>query len=186
MLGEHVVVDRVRAGQYGVTLQSISDILNDAFAQRQISTIYAPANQYRLEFMLQAGYIAEQSVLKGETHGLFVEPRPAQDIDGLGRAVLGAFGVGRDLFSVQEIAVQPTGHLVILSAVNFNFARVSPTGAVQQERDDSAARDRYLRTREKLNQLLKDGQLEDREVEVGVGGGGLALGATTGGPPVPR
>jgi general secretion pathway protein H len=34
------------------------------------------------EFMMQAGYIAEQSVLKGETHGLFVEPRPAQDIDG--------------------------------------------------------------------------------------------------------
>lgn len=34
------------------------------------------------EFMLQASYIAEQSVLKGETHGLFVAPRPAQDIDG--------------------------------------------------------------------------------------------------------
>lgn len=34
------------------------------------------------EFMLQANYIAEQSVLKGETHGLFVEPRQAQDIDG--------------------------------------------------------------------------------------------------------
>lgn len=34
------------------------------------------------EFMLQAGYIAEQSVLKGESHGLFVELRPAQDIDG--------------------------------------------------------------------------------------------------------
>jgi general secretion pathway protein H len=34
------------------------------------------------EFMLQASYIAEQSVLKGETHGLFVELRPAQDIDG--------------------------------------------------------------------------------------------------------
>jgi general secretion pathway protein H len=33
------------------------------------------------EFMMQAGYIAEQSVLKGETHGLFVEPRQAQDID---------------------------------------------------------------------------------------------------------
>lgn len=33
------------------------------------------------EFMLQAGYIAEQSVLKGETHGLFVELRPAADID---------------------------------------------------------------------------------------------------------
>lgn len=34
-------------------------------------------------FMLQAGYVAEQSVLKGETHGLFVELRPAQDIDAL-------------------------------------------------------------------------------------------------------
>jgi len=34
------------------------------------------------EFMLQAGYIAEQSVLKGESHGLFVELHPAQDIDG--------------------------------------------------------------------------------------------------------
>jgi general secretion pathway protein H len=34
------------------------------------------------EFMLQAGYIAEQSVLKGESHGLFVEPHAAQDIDG--------------------------------------------------------------------------------------------------------
>lgn len=32
-------------------------------------------------FMLQASYVAEQSVLKGETHGLFVELRPAQDID---------------------------------------------------------------------------------------------------------
>lgn len=34
------------------------------------------------EFMLQAGYISEQSVLKGETHGLFVQPQAAQDIDG--------------------------------------------------------------------------------------------------------
>lgn len=34
-------------------------------------------------FMLQAGYVAEQSVLKGETHGLFAELRPAQDVDAL-------------------------------------------------------------------------------------------------------
>lgn len=32
-------------------------------------------------FLLQANYVAEQSVLKGETHGLFVELRPAQGID---------------------------------------------------------------------------------------------------------
>ncbi len=33
------------------------------------------------EFMLQASYVAEQAVLKGETYGLFAELRPAQDID---------------------------------------------------------------------------------------------------------
>ncbi len=41
-------VDRTRAGQLGVSLQVITDTLNDAFAQRQISTIYGQANQYRV------------------------------------------------------------------------------------------------------------------------------------------
>jgi multidrug efflux pump len=41
-------VDRQRAGQLGVSLQSINDTLNDAFGQRQISTIYGQANQYRV------------------------------------------------------------------------------------------------------------------------------------------
>jgi multidrug efflux pump len=41
-------VDRERAGQLGVSLQSVSDTLNDAFGQRQISTIYGQANQYRV------------------------------------------------------------------------------------------------------------------------------------------
>lgn len=34
-------------------------------------------------FLLQADYVAEQSVLKGETHGLFVELRPPQEVDAL-------------------------------------------------------------------------------------------------------
>ncbi|MDB5629382.1 MAG: acriflavin resistance protein [Tardiphaga sp.] len=41
-------VNRQRAGQLGVSLQAITDTLNDAFAQRQISTIYGQANQYRV------------------------------------------------------------------------------------------------------------------------------------------
>lgn len=47
-LEARIVVDRVRAGQYGVSLQGVSDALNNAFAQRQISTIYGQANQYRV------------------------------------------------------------------------------------------------------------------------------------------
>ena len=46
---------------------------------------------------------------------------------------------------------------------------VSASGAVRQERaDEDAAADRYRRTREKLKQLLKDGKLDGREVEVEV------------------
>ncbi|MCC6931473.1 MAG: ATP-dependent protease ATPase subunit HslU [Gemmatimonadaceae bacterium] len=49
-----------------------------------------------------------------------------------------------------------------------NVFLVSSSGAVQQEKDTDAARERYQRTRDKLRQLLKDGQLEQREVEVEV------------------
>jgi len=41
-------VDRQRAGQLGVSLQAVNDTLNDAFSQRQVSTIYGQANQYRV------------------------------------------------------------------------------------------------------------------------------------------
>jgi ATP-dependent HslUV protease ATP-binding subunit HslU len=44
---------------------------------------------------------------------------------------------------------------------------VSPSGAVTKETHDPAA-DRYQRTRDKLKQLMLDGKLEDREVEVEV------------------
>jgi multidrug efflux pump len=44
----NIYIDRVLAGQFGVSLQAVSDTLNDAFAQRQISTVYGQANQYRV------------------------------------------------------------------------------------------------------------------------------------------
>jgi multidrug efflux pump len=43
-----VNVDRETAGRLGVSMQAINDALNDAFGQRQVSTIYAQANQYRV------------------------------------------------------------------------------------------------------------------------------------------
>jgi ATP-dependent HslUV protease ATP-binding subunit HslU len=46
---------------------------------------------------------------------------------------------------------------------------VSPSGAVRHESSENdAAADRYRRTREKLKQLLLDGQLDGREVEIEV------------------
>jgi multidrug efflux pump len=43
-----VNVDRQRAARLGVTMQAVDDTLYNAFGQRQISTIYAQNNQYRV------------------------------------------------------------------------------------------------------------------------------------------
>ena len=45
---------------------------------------------------------------------------------------------------------------------------VSPTGEISREAETDAAAERYQRTRDKLRQLLRDGQLESREVDVEV------------------
>jgi multidrug efflux pump len=51
-----VQVDRGLAGRFGVSMQSITDTLYDAFGQRQISTIYGQANQYRVILEAQPRY----------------------------------------------------------------------------------------------------------------------------------
>src|SRR5207237_1798332 len=44
----NVVIDRDTASKLGVRVQDIDNALNNAFAQRQISTIYSQRNQYRV------------------------------------------------------------------------------------------------------------------------------------------
>jgi len=62
-LRAQLTIDRTRAGQLGVTLQEITDTLNDAFAQRQISTIYGQANQYRVVLEALPMYQRDPSIL---------------------------------------------------------------------------------------------------------------------------
>ncbi|WP_420135545.1 efflux RND transporter permease subunit [Rhodopseudomonas sp.] len=56
-------INRQRAGQLGVSIQAINDTLNDAFAQRQISTIYGQANQYRVVLEAMPVYQKDPSIL---------------------------------------------------------------------------------------------------------------------------
>jgi multidrug efflux pump len=58
-----VRVDRETAGRLGVSMQAINDALNDAFGQRQISTIYAQANQYRVVIEAMPQYQSDPSAL---------------------------------------------------------------------------------------------------------------------------
>ncbi len=62
-LRAHIEVDRVTAGRLGVSLQTVNDALNDAFGQRQVSTIYAQANQYRVVLEAMPQYRSDPSRL---------------------------------------------------------------------------------------------------------------------------
>ncbi len=62
-LRTRIDVDREVAGRLGVTVQAVSDALNDAFGQRQVSTIYAQANQYRVVLEALPQYRSDPSRL---------------------------------------------------------------------------------------------------------------------------
>jgi multidrug efflux pump len=59
-----VQVDRDAALRLGVTMQSVQDTLYDAFGQRQISTIFSQANQYRVVLEANPEWQADPDSLK--------------------------------------------------------------------------------------------------------------------------
>ena len=58
-----VQVDRDAAMRLGVTMQAVQDVLYDSFGQRQISTIFAQANQYRVVLEANPAWIADPASL---------------------------------------------------------------------------------------------------------------------------
>jgi len=62
-LQANVEIDRAAAARLGVRVQDIDNALNDAFSQRQISTIYTQRNQYRVVLELARQYTRDPSDL---------------------------------------------------------------------------------------------------------------------------
>lgn len=58
-----VAIDRDQASALGVTAQQIEDALFTAYGERQISTIYAPNNQYRVIMELEPRYQRDSEAL---------------------------------------------------------------------------------------------------------------------------
>jgi hydrophobe/amphiphile efflux-1 (HAE1) family protein len=52
----NVAIDRVAASRLGVRVQDIANALNDAYAERQISTLYTQRNQYRVILEIDPQY----------------------------------------------------------------------------------------------------------------------------------
>jgi hydrophobe/amphiphile efflux-1 (HAE1) family protein len=118
-LALNVTVDRTAAARLGLRVQDIDDALNDAFAQRQISTIYTERNQYRVI--------------------LEVDPRFQREPADLSRIYVGAPGNGQvPLSSVTKmersltpLAVNHQGQFPSVT-LSFNLA---PGASLQQASD---------------------------------------------------
>lgn len=59
----NVTIDRDQASALGVTAEQIEDALDSAYASRQVSTIFAPNNQYRVIVELEPGYQMDPAAL---------------------------------------------------------------------------------------------------------------------------
>jgi multidrug efflux pump len=59
-----LVIDRDAAARLGLTLAAIDTTLNDAFGQRQVSTIYNPLNQYKVVEELAPSYLLSPESLR--------------------------------------------------------------------------------------------------------------------------
>jgi len=91
-----IKVDREKAGRLGISMQAISDTLDDAFGQRQISTIFGQANQYRVilealpeyqrdpstlsKLYLPAGAVTAQPTLSSATSNLPILPTASTNL----------------------------------------------------------------------------------------------------------
>jgi multidrug efflux pump len=62
-LQANVVIDRVAAARLGVQIQDIDNALNNAFSQRQISTVFTQRNQYRVILEVEQQYQSDPSDL---------------------------------------------------------------------------------------------------------------------------
>lgn len=58
-----LTIDRDKASQLGVNINTVDTMLNNAFAQRQVATIYKTLNQYHVVMYLTPDYTSDPDVL---------------------------------------------------------------------------------------------------------------------------
>ncbi len=59
-----VHVDREKCSQLGVTMEQVEDALNSAYSARQVSTIYAPMDEYWVIVEVEPRFYRSPSLLK--------------------------------------------------------------------------------------------------------------------------
>jgi multidrug efflux pump len=126
-----VNVDRQKAGRLGISMQLVNDTLNDAFGQRQVSTIYGQANQYRVILEAKPEYQRDPSALSK----IYIpasaasQPLPVSSSQNATPALASATPAAQIPLSVIATFERTTAPLVILhdeqfpaSVISFNLA----------------------------------------------------------------
>jgi multidrug efflux pump len=124
-----VNVDREKAGRLGISMQVINDTLNDAFGQRQISTIYGQANQYRVILEAAPQYQRDPSALAKIYVPANIPSQPlqsssAQNIQPLSSFVPGASSTQVPLSAFAEL-IRTTAPLAIAHQEQFPSVTLS-------------------------------------------------------------
>ncbi|HVG50884.1 MAG TPA: efflux RND transporter permease subunit, partial [Xanthobacteraceae bacterium] len=122
-----IKVDREKAGRLGISMQLVNDTLNDAFGQRQISTIYGQANQYRVILEAKPEFQRDPASLSK----LYVPasaasvPLPVQSTQNATPALASSTPAAQIPLSVIATLERTTAPLVILHDEQFPAAVIS-------------------------------------------------------------
>ncbi|MCS4237050.1 hypothetical protein M2421_004257 [Stenotrophomonas sp. BIGb0135] len=73
-------IDRDAAARLGVDMRMIASVLNNAFSQRQVATLYDTLNQYRVVMELDPRYTQDPSTLD-QIHVIGKDGQPAAVVD---------------------------------------------------------------------------------------------------------
>jgi len=115
--------DRATAARLGITTQAIDNALNDAFSQRNASTIYAPLNQYYVIMEVAPPFLQSPEALKD----IYVQSKSGKMVPLMSFAT---FGLG-----TTPLAVNHQGQFVS-TTISFNLAEGMSLG----EASDAIAR----------------------------------------------
>ncbi|HEX3894730.1 MAG TPA: multidrug efflux RND transporter permease subunit [Rudaea sp.] len=101
--------DRATAAKLGVTTQAIDNVLNDAFSQRNASTIYAPLNQYYVIMEVAPQFLQSPESLKD----VYVQSKSGAMVP---LTAFASYGLG-----TTPLAVNHQGQFVA-TTISFNLA----------------------------------------------------------------
>jgi HAE1 family hydrophobic/amphiphilic exporter-1 len=127
----NVNIDRDAASSYGVTVNQIEDALYSAYGQRQISTIFAPNNQYWVILELEPEFQRDASKIAS----LHVRAAPSQNFPNGQLVPLGA--VAKLTPTLGPLSVNHLGQLPAVT-VSFNLKPGTSIGDAVNEINDLA------------------------------------------------